>query len=140
VVYLERLSVSSLPCSGSEKLEGFFGGAADHRAVADHEDRALHQDRIFEKQVDDRVGGLVILSVESEPLEILVPSDQLSRPIGESTHDLLERRAVEGVLQVFDDIELDVALAQDLQRSARLASARVVVQQGTRHGKPPLEA
>jgi hypothetical protein len=53
---------------------------------------------------------------------------------------LLERRAVEGVLQVFDDIELDVALAQDLQRSARLASARVVVQQGTRHGKPPLEA
>jgi hypothetical protein len=41
------------------------------------------------------------------------------------------------LLEVFDDVELDVSLAQDLQRAARLASARVVVQQRGRHGVPP---
>ncbi len=131
--------VFSLPWPDSEEFERSFSGAADQRTVSDHKNRALHQDRVFERQVDDRVGGLVVLSVESQFPEVLVLTDELRWRIGELTHDLLERRPIEGFLQIFDDIELDVALAQNLQRAARLASARVVVQQATRHGQTSAE-
>ena len=99
--------------AGSEEFEGFFGGAADHSTVTDYKDRALHQDRIFEKQVDDRVGSLEILEVQSELLEVLVSTDEFRGRVGEQICDSLERRPVERLLQVFDDIELDVALAQN---------------------------
>jgi hypothetical protein len=50
---------------------------------------------------------------------------------------VLEVGASQWALQIFDDVELDVALAQDLQRTARLTSTGVVVDDQFRHGGSP---
>jgi hypothetical protein len=41
---------------------------------------------------------------------------------------MLEGRAIERLLQILDGVELDTALAQDLDRATRLASAGVVIE------------
>jgi len=40
------------------------------------------------------------------------------------------------VVQVLNDVELDVALAQEIQRATRLASTRVVIDEHFRHRFP----
>lgn len=132
-----RTSVSGFFRNPLEQLQNFFCRASDNRPIADHKDRALHQHRVFEQNFDHRIRCLVVGCLESEFLEILVLSDQFDRPNRKQAYDPPECAAVGRLLDVFDDVELDVALAQDFQRAARLASARVVVQQRGRHALPP---
>ena len=88
---------------------------------------------MFEQQVDHRIRPLVVGGLESEFLEVLVLSEQFARLIRKQERDPLQRAAVERLLDVFDDVELDVALAQDVQRAARLPSAGVVVDEHFLH-------
>ena len=69
---------------------------------------------MFEQQVDHRVRPLVVGSLESEFAEVLVLSEQVARLIRKQARDPLQCAAVERLLDVFDDVELDVAPAQDL--------------------------
>ena len=82
---------------------------------------------MLEQQLDDRFGGGVVLRSEPQLRKVLVLSDQLRRRIGEQVEKALQIVATERGLQILDDVELDAALAQDVQRAARLASAGIVV-------------
>ncbi len=73
---------------------------------------------MLEQQVDHRVCVSIVGGIESEFLEILVLADQVGRLIREQARDPLQCAAVERLLDEVDDVELDVALAQDLQRAA----------------------
>jgi hypothetical protein len=123
--------------SDLEQLQHSVRRPGNDRPVAHHENRTLHQLRVFEQKVDHRVGRLVVARCELQFLEILVLSKHFGRLIGNLLRDPRQRRSVERLIEVFDDVELDVSLAQNFQRAARLASARVVVQQRGRHGVPP---
>jgi len=63
---------------------------------------------------------------------VLVLAHQIRGRVGEQIEEALEVGAVQRILEVLDDVELDAALAQDVQRAARLTSAGVVVD-GDRH-------
>ena len=86
-----------------------------------------------EEEVDHRVARLVGGGVEAELGEALVLPDEGGGRTGEQVEEARVGRAIERLLQVFDDVELDAALAQDVQRAARFASARVVIDQHGSH-------
>lgn len=86
-----------------------------------------------EQQRDDLVAALVGRRVEAERVEALVAPDQLGRRVGEQVEEALVGATVERLLQVLDDVELDAALAQDVQRAARFASTGVVVDEQPVH-------
>ena len=67
--------------------------------------------------------------VQAQFFELLVVAHQIARFIGEQTEDTLEVRSGQWVLEVFNDIELDVSLAQYFYCAARLTSTRVVIKQ-----------
>ncbi len=83
---------------------------------------------MFEEEIDDRFERLVPIGVEAELFEIAVFADQFFGRVRQQFRDPCEGLPAEGLLQVFDDIELRAAFAQDFQRSARLAAARIVVE------------
>ena len=72
---------------------------------------------LFEQR-SDGVGGLVLGLVELQSLPVLVLADEIAGRGAEQVDDLDESGAIQGLLQVFDDVELDAALAQDFQRAA----------------------
>ena len=82
---------------------------------------------MFEEQAHYFFTRLVVLRIQLQRLEVLVFPDQICRRVRKQIEEVLEIVAGERGLQVLDDVELDVALAQDVQRAARLPSAGVVV-------------
>jgi len=73
---------------------------------------------MFEQEFDDALARLGVFHREAEALEVLVLADQLRGSVGKQIEEPFESRAVEGLFQIFDDVELDAALAQDFQRAA----------------------
>ncbi|MFP8875392.1 MAG: hypothetical protein VCB99_00475 [Myxococcota bacterium] len=88
---------------------------------------------MLEEQRDHRFGRLVGVCIQLQGLEVLVLADQLRRGAGEQFEKALDIGSRKGVFEVVDDVELDVALAQDVQRAARLSSAGVVVDEQSFH-------
>jgi hypothetical protein len=66
---------------------------------------------------------------------VLVLADQVGGRIGEQVEEALQIGPGQRGLEILDDVELDAALAQDVQRAARLASAGVVIDGDLRHGR-----
>jgi len=93
----------------------------------------LHQLRVLQQHVDNCLARRVVGFVQSELGEALVLPDQVAGRPGEEPQEPFERWPIEGLLQVLDDVELDAALAQDVQRAARLASTGVVIDGDLRH-------
>jgi hypothetical protein len=90
---------------------------------------------VLQQHFDDLLAGDVVGGIEAELLEVLVLADQVGGRIGEQVEEAAEVGARGRVLEVIDDVELDAALAQEIQRAARLASALVVVNGDSRHGR-----
>jgi hypothetical protein len=111
-----------------EHLENPLARAGDDRALAADDDRALHQLGVLEQKRGHLFRGLVIVRAQAELGEALVLPNEVRRRRVENAKNSLETRAIERLLQIFDGIELDAALAQNLDRAARLASTRVVIQ------------
>ena len=82
---------------------------------------------MIKQQRDDLLDGSVVVGVQAELGEALVLAHQLRRSDAEQPQNALETGAVERLLQVFDGVELDASLAQDLDRAARLPSTGIVV-------------
>ena len=82
---------------------------------------------MIKQQRDDLLDGSVVVGVQAELGEALVLTHQLRRRDAEQPQNTLETGAVERLLQVFDGVELDASLAQDLDRAARLPSTGIVV-------------
>jgi hypothetical protein len=88
---------------------------------------------VGEQEPDDRVALHVVLGAEPELGEALVLSHERVRCIGDRFEDALQTGAIERLLQVLDDVELDAPVAQNLLHAARLASAGIVVDEQPFH-------
>lgn len=88
----------------------------DHGSITSDADGPIHDFRMFEEQSHQRVGCVVVFDVQAE-----VPErprvDQILGLAGEEFEELSELLFSRGILQVFNDVELDVAFAQDVQRA-----------------------
>ena len=100
--------------------------------ATDHH-RPLHQLRVLEQEVDHLLARRVVGRVQAELGEALVLPDQVAGRPGQEPQESFERGPIERLLQVLDDVELDAALAQDVDCAARLPSTRVVVDEDPFH-------
>ncbi len=73
---------------------------------------------MLEQHAHDRLGRGVVARVEAQLLEVLVFSHQLGGLDREQSEKALQLLLARRVVQILDDVELDVALAQDFQRAA----------------------
>jgi len=80
-----------------------------------------------EQEPDDGVALHVVLGAEPELAEALVLPHERVGCVGDRVEDALETHAIQRLLQVLDDVELDAPVAQDLLHAARLASAGIVI-------------
>ena len=97
------------------------------------DDGAFHELRVFEQERAHLVAGDVVGRVEAELAEAFVLADEIGGRAGEQGEYVRQGGAIEWRLQVLDDVARDVALAQDVQRAARLPSAGVVVDRHAFH-------
>jgi len=88
---------------------------------------------VLEQERDDLLARHVVRLPQAQLLEPLVLPDEVPGRPGEELQEALERRPVRRGLQVLDDVARDAALAQDVQRAARLPSAGVVVDRHAFH-------
>ncbi|GEM_PF-4018600 len=94
-----------------------FRRAGDDGPVAAHTDGAVHDLGMFEEKSDECVGGVVVLDVSAQVIE----SARMQHFLGFHGQQIEKPAQVgfsDGVLDVFDDVELDASLAQDVQRAA----------------------
>ena len=89
--------------------------------------RSLHKHRVLQQQVDNGFAGDVVRRLQAKVGELPVLADQFGRCIREQVKEVLEVGAGRRLLEVLDDVELDVPLAQNVQRAAAVASAGVEV-------------
>jgi len=95
---------------------------------------------MLEQQVDHRLAGHIVIGIEAQRLKIFVLPHQIRRGIRKQIHDPLKACPVQRGFQILDHVELDAALTQNLERSARLPSARVVVNLESFHSHRLLNA
>lgn len=88
---------------------------------------------MLEQQLDHLVAGLEVGIHEAELLEVLVLAHKVGGRALEQVEEALEVLTGEGLVEIANDVELDAALAEDLLRTARLASTRVVVHPNASH-------
>ncbi len=112
-----------LPRSNPEQLEHLLRRTGDDRATAEDAHGTLHQLRVLHQDVDYLLARSGVVLVQLEGFEVPVPADELRRRVGEQIEEALQVGSRERLLQILDDVELDAALAQDVQRAAGLASA-----------------
>jgi hypothetical protein len=93
---------------------------------------------VLQQQVDNRVTGDVVRRLQAEVGELPVLADQIGRCVREKVKKVLEVGAGRRLLEVLDDVELDVPLAQDVQRTAAVASAGVEVDAKLFHSGAPI--
>lgn len=117
-----------------QQFQHLLRRARDHRAVPPDHHGALHQLRVLQKEGDHLLTRLVVFLREAELLVVLVLADEVRQRVGQEVQEMLERRAVERIGEVFDDVARDVALTQDVQRAAGLPSTGVVVDEELFHG------
>lgn len=110
-----------------EHLEHAFRGPRDDRPRPPDHDRPLHELGVLQEKLDHLLPGRVVLGLQPELVEALVLADEVTGRAGEQREEAVERRTIQRLLQVLDDVARDAALAQDVQRAARLPSAGVVV-------------
>ena len=72
---------------------------------------------MLEQDVHHGIGRGVVACVEAQLLEVLVLANQLRRIDGEQGQEARQLLPARGRLEVLDDVELDVARAQDFQRA-----------------------
>jgi hypothetical protein len=108
----------------------------DHGALPRDDDRPLHQLGMREEERDHLLARDVVARVEAELPEALVLPHEIGGRAGEEVEDARQGGPVGRGPEVLDDVARDAALAQDVQRAARLPSAGVVVDGHTRHGVP----
>lgn len=91
---------------------------------------------MFQQQTDQGIGRIVVLDFEAE-----IPKRSRVNEVVGVTPKQIEKSpqllfAGRG-LQILDDVELDVAVAENLQRTVRLASVGIVVDGDLLHGRSP---
>ena len=68
----------------------------------------------------------VVSGIQAELLEAFVLADQVGDGAIEQVDCFLEPLAIRGVFEIFDDVELDIARAEKLERASRVTSSGIV--------------
>ena len=109
-----------------ENLVHLFRRTGDHGSIPPHAHGPVHYFGVSQQQHDQGVGRIVVFNVDPEIAKRsrVNEIDGIAlEQIQKSPQDLFAGRG----LQIFDDVELDVAVAENLQRTVGLASFGVVV-------------
>ncbi len=93
---------------------------------------------MLEQERDDHFRSHVIFSFEPQFLEAPVLAHEVRGRGIEDRDNPFERGAMERSFEILDGVELDALRAQQLQRTARISSARVVIQDDLAHGATPI--
>ena len=112
-----------------EEFEDPFGGSGHHRPVAQYSDRTLHQARVDDQKVHHRRSIVQGGRVDGHLGERGVPADHVGRRLVHHLQDADQQLTLQRFGEVRDDVELDVALLEDLEGAPGLTSTGVVDQQ-----------
>lgn len=127
----------NLLCELVEKLVNGVRRTGDNGPFSANDDRALHEHRVLQEQLDNRITGDIVFGRQSELFKVFVLANKVGWFVGELIEKLHQLLTAQGVFQVFNNVELDVAVTQDIQRASRLSSTLVVVDRQFFHGKYP---
>ena len=120
-----------------QQFQHFFRRSGDHRAPVPDDHRPLHQRGLPQQQVHHRGAGDVVVGVQAEFLEFPVLAHQFRGFVGQPVEEPFQVRPAQRTFEIFDDVELDAALAQNVERPTRLASTGVVIDGQFGHGQAP---
>jgi hypothetical protein len=95
---------------------------------------------MLEQERDDRFRSHVIFSFEPQFFEAPILAHQVRGRRVEDRDDPFKGRPMERGFEILDGVELDALRAQQLQRPARISSARVVIQDDLAHVVSPTDA
>ena len=121
-----RRGTSSLLELFSQQSGELLRGTRYDCALAANHDWALHQLGIFQQERDYRLLVGVVSGIQAELLEAFVLADQVGDGAIEQVDYFLEPLAIRGVFEIFDDVELDIARAEKLERASRVTSSGIV--------------
>jgi hypothetical protein len=82
---------------------------------------------VLQQEVDDRLAGDVVGRLQAQLGKLFVRAHQGRWGIGQQVKKAFQIGAGRGLLEIFNDVELDVTVAQDSQRASGLASDGIVV-------------
>ena len=115
-----------------EDFAHLFGGASDDGSGTTYTDRAIHDLRMFEQQPDEGIGSVDFFDIPLQVSECTGVQHFFwfaSQHLQKTPQGFFTR----WILDVFDNVELDVVGAQDIQHAPGLASIGVVVDGDLRH-------
>lgn len=92
---------------------------------------------MLEQDVDDCLAGDIVVGAQAQRGKIFIFADKGRGFLRQEVEKAYQIRTAYGLFQVLDDVELDVPLAQDIQRAAGFASARVVIDGELFHERLP---
>ena len=116
-----------------EDFSHLFRGPGDDGSLAAYTDGAVHDLGMLQQQTDQGIGCLEVLDVQAQLAE-RSRVQQVCQFTSQQLQDASQRLWARRIVDVLDNVELDVAGAQDLQRAVGLASIGVVVDGDLRHG------
>ncbi len=90
---------------------------------------------MLQQERDDRLVVGVVSGIQAELLETFVLADQVGDGAVEQVDDFLEPLASRMILEIFDDVELDIARPKYLERTSRVASSGIVKEGYSFHRK-----
>lgn len=99
-----------------QHLQHLLRRPGDDRLPACDDNRPLHQDRMLQQEIDDSLTGHIVTGIEPQLLEVFVFPHQICRRGWQHIEHPLECRSVERSFEIFDHVELDAALTQELER------------------------
>jgi hypothetical protein len=123
--------------SSIENLADFIGGTSNDGASTTDDYRPLHENGMLQQQIDNSLTGNIIRCIKAQFLEIFVLAYQLFGFIGKQIEKSVQIVTAEWLLQIFNNVELDVLVTQDVQRASGLTSTLIVIDGQFFHGIPP---
>jgi hypothetical protein len=81
---------------------------------------------MLQQERNDRLLVGVVSGIQAELLEAFVLADQVGDGAVEQIDYFVEPLASRRILEIFDDVELDIARPKYLERASRVASSRIV--------------
>jgi len=88
---------------------------------------------MLEQERDDRLLVGVVSGIQAKLLEAFVLADQVGDRAVEQVDYFLEPLASRRILEIFDDVELDIARPKYLERASRATSSGIVKKGYTFH-------
>jgi len=88
---------------------------------------------MLQQQVDHRFARDVLVGIKTEGVKIFILPHEISGRIREQGKQTLKCCPIQRCFQIFDNVELDAALTQNIERSTRLPSARIVIHRQSFH-------